>query len=361
MKINFIDLQAQYKAYKSEIDEAMQRIVDQCAFIQGKEVFDLEKNLADYTGAKHCISCSSGTDALILPLMALDIQPGDEIITTPFTFFATVEVISLMKARPVFIDIDEKTFNIDVSKIEEKITSKTKGIMPVGLYGQPSDMDEINSIAKKHNLFVIEDAAQSFGAQYKGKKSCNLADFGATSFFPAKPLGCYGDGGAVFTNDDDLGAKMRSMMNHGQGERYVHKYVGINARLDALQAAILNVKLKYYDIEISKRHEIGKKYTEMLSKKDVIVPFINNDRTTVWAQYSIRVKNRDEVIKKLSDKQIPTAIHYPIPLYRQEALKYLNEDSSKYPVSEIISKEIMSLPMSPFLTEEQQNYIVENI
>ncbi len=361
MKINFIDLKAQYKKYKEEINSSIQAILDQAAFIQGAEVKSIEENLSKYVGVNQTISCGSGTDALLLALMSIDIKPGDEVITTPFTFYATAETIALLKAKPVFIDIDKKTYNIDSSKIEAKITKKTKAIIPVGLFGQPADMDEINQIAKKHNLVVIEDAAQSFGAEYKGKKSCNLSTIACTSFFPAKPLGCYGDGGAVFTSDEDLGAKIRSMMNHGQGERYMHKYIGINGRLDAIQAAVLNVKLKYYDQEIKDRESIGNRYTDLLKSKDVITPFIKDDRTTVYAQYSIRVKNREEKMKQLNEKGIPVAIHYPMPLYKQEAFSYLNESEKNYPISELISKEIMSLPMSPFLTKEDQDYIVENI
>ena len=244
MKIPFIDLQAQYQAYKIEIDEAIQNVLSSSQYIMGPELKKLEDGLASYTGSKHAIACSSGTDALLIALMAMNIQPGDEVITTPFTFIATAEVVSLIGAIPVFVDVVPDTFNIDASKIEEKITAKTKAIIPVSLYGQTADMDEINTIASKYNLIVIEDGSQSFGATYKGKKSCNLSDFGCTSFFPSKPLGCYGDGGALFTNDDTLAEKSRMILAHGSRVRYQHEIIGINGRLDAIQAAVLNVKLK---------------------------------------------------------------------------------------------------------------------
>jgi UDP-2-acetamido-2-deoxy-ribo-hexuluronate aminotransferase len=260
-------------------------------------------------------------------------------------------------ATPVFVDIDEKTYNIDISQIEAKITDKTKAIMPVSLFGQIADMDAINEIAKKHNLKVIEDAAQSFGATYKGKKSCNLSDIGTTSFFPAKPLGCYGDGGAVFTNDDELASKMRIILNHGQTQRYVHSHVGINGRLDAIQAGVLNVKLKYFDEEIAQRQIVAKKYNENL--KDIIVPFVKEDNLSVWAQYCIRVKDRDAILKKCADKGVPTGVYYPIPLHLQEVFQYLGYKNGDFPITEKVSLDIMALPMSAFLTKEEQDYVIE--
>ena len=250
MKIPFIDLKTQYETYKEEINKEVLGVMESTQFILGPQVTKLEDGLANFTGAKHAISCSSGTDALVLALLALDVNPGDEIITTPFTFIATAEVIALLGAVPVFVDICDMNYNIDFTKIEEKITSKTKAIMPVSLYGQTSNMDKINEIANRHNLPVIEDGCQSFGAEFKGKKSCNLSTIGCTSFFPSKPLGCYGDGGALFCNDDALAEKIRSILNHGQGKRYEHKYIGINGRMDAMQAAILNVKLSHFEDEI---------------------------------------------------------------------------------------------------------------
>lgn len=361
-KIEFADLKAQYRAYKTEIDEKVLNIMSSAQFIMGKEVSDLEDNLSKYTGSKKAISLSSGTDALLVPLMALNIGAGDEVITTPFTFIATAEVIAMLGAKPVFVDIDETTYNIDTKKISEKITNKTKAIMPVSLYGQIADMDEINEIAGD-KIAVIEDACQSFGADYKGKKSCNLSLVGCTSFFPSKPLGCYGDGGAIFTNDEELAFKMESIRNHGQIKRYCHKYIGINGRLDAMQAAVLNVKMKYFDDEIKKRIEIGNRYTSLIKDNNinVITPNVLDDRNSVYAQYSIRVKDRDKVASSLNEKGIPTAVHYPIPLHLQECYSYLGEKEGSYPVAEKVAKEIMSLPMSAFLNNDDMDYIVDNL
>ena len=361
MKLPFIDLKAQYELYKDEINKEILEVLNSTQFILGPQVNKLEKNLANFTNSKHVIACSSGTDALLLALMALDIKAGDEVITTPFTFISTAEVIALTGATTVFTDIDEETYNLDPKLLEEKITSKTKAIIPVSLYGQPADMDEINKIAEKHNISVIEDGCQSFGATYKDKKSCNLSDIGCTSFFPSKPLGCYGDGGAVFTNDDTLAKKIRTLGNHGQEERYKHKYIGINGRLDALQAAILNVKMKYFEDEVAKREEIGKRYNELLKDSGVIPPSIKSDRSSVFAQYSIRYKDRADLASKLNQAGIPTAVHYPIALHEQEAFASLGYKSGDFPISEKISNEIMSLPMSPFLTTQQQDLVVNTI
>lgn len=361
MKINFIDLQAQYQEYKSEIDKEVSEVFASAGFIGGPKLDSFEKNIASYTGVKHAIGCSSGTDALLLALMALDIKAGDEVITTPFTFIATAEVIAFLGAKPVFVDIDEKTYNIDPSKIEDAVTANTKAIIPVSLYGQCANMDEINAIADRHNLTVIEDACQSFGAEYKGKKSCALSSIGCTSFFPSKPLGAYGDGGAIFTDNDELATKMRMLLNHGQNERYKHKYIGINGRLDAVQAAILDVKLRHFDKEVRLRQEIGQRYSLLLTDADVVTPHVKDDRTSVYAQYSIRVKDRAKMVAKLSEKSIPTAVHYPMPLHLQEAFVYLGYKEGDFPVSERVSSEIMSLPMSPYLTDEQQDFIVDAI
>jgi len=358
MKINFIDLQAQYQEYANEIDQEIKEVCSTAQFIGGVKLQSFEKNLAEYTGAAHAIGCSSGTDSLLLALMALDIKAGDEVITTPFTFIATAEVIAFLGAKSVFVDIDEQTYNIDPSKIEAVITSKTKAIMPVSLYGQCADMDAINALAKKHDIAVIEDAAQSFGAEYKGKKSCNLSTIGCTSFFPSKPLGAYGDGGAIFTNDDALAEKIRMLLNHGQNERYKHKYIGINGRLDAIQAAILDVKLKHFDKEVDARHKIGQRYSDMLFTCNVVTPYVKADRSSVYAQYSIRVKAREKVTAALSEQGIPTAVHYPMPLHLQEAFADLGYKAGDFPVSEKVSEEIMSLPMSPYLSEAQQDFIV---
>jgi len=362
MKIDFANLQYQHNLYKEEIEEAILRVVRDCNFIMGFQIEELERNLEKFTKAKYAISCSSGTDALLLAMMALDIQPDDEIITTPFTFFATAETIAFLKAKPVFVDIDEKTYNIDVSKIEEKITSKTKAIILVSLYGQPADIDEINQIAKKYNLKVIIDGAQSFGSIYNGVSDSALGDISCTSFFPAKPLGCYGDGGAVFTNDEKLAAKIKSLRLHGQSKRYHHQYIGIGGRLDTIQAAVLNVKLKYYKEDLRLRQEVASKYTKALeNRSNIILPYVSKKSISSWAQYSIRVKNRDELQNKLKEKGIPTAIHYPMPLHLQESFKYLNLKEGSFPIAEKISKEIISLPMNPYLTDEEIGYIVKNI
>ena len=361
MKINFIDLKAQYLEYQQEIDSEVLEVFASAQFIGGEKLNRLENSLAAYTGSKFAIGCSSGTDALLLSLMALNIGVGDEVITTPFTFIATAEVIAFLGAKAVFVDIDEATYNIDTTQIEDAITERTKAIMPVSLYGQCADMDAINEIAKKHSLPVIEDACQSFGATYNGKKSCNLSTIGCTSFFPSKPLGAYGDGGAIFTNDEEIATKIRMLLNHGQNERYKHKYIGINGRLDAVQAAILNVKLKHFDKEVQARDEIGSRYNDMLEDADVITPTVTEGNSSVFAQYSIRVKDREAMIEKLSAKEIPTAVHYPVPLHLQEAFANLGYNKGDFPVSEKVSTQIMSLPMSPYLTEIQQDFIIETI
>ena len=362
MSIDFANLHRQYLRYKEEIDYAIAKVLSHSRFIMGPEIQELEENLCNFTGAKNAITCSSGTDALLLAMMALDIKPGDEIITTPFTFIATAETIALLGAKPVFVDIDETIYNIDPNKIEEKITSKTKGIISVSLYGQPSDLDEISAIATKYNLFHIIDGAQSFGAIYKGQAEVHRCDIYTTSFFPAKPLGCYGDGGAVLTNNDELAEKMRMLRIHGQNKRYSHKYIGLGARLDTLQAAILNVKLKHYKEDFAKRNEVAKIYTKLLQNKaNIILPTIKSDRTTPWAQYSIRIKNRDEVQTKLKEAGIPTAVHYPKPLHLQECFAYLGYKEGDFPIAEKISQEIMSLPMNIDLNEKEINYIVEQI
>lgn len=360
MTIDFANLQKHYLLYKDEIDTAVHAVMDKCNFIMGEEVAQLESTLAAYVGVKHAITCSSGTDALQLSLMAIDIAPGDEVITTPFTFIATAEMIAHLGAVPVFVDIDEATYNIDPSKIEDKITPKTKAIIPVSLYGQTADMDAINAVASKHGLIVIEDAAQSFGATYKGKKSCALSDIGCTSFFPAKPLGCFGDGGAVFTDDDALADKIRSLRIHGQIKRYHHRYIGIGGRLDTIQAAVLNVKLKHYQKDLTLRQEVARKYDVMLSGKRPI-PFIAPERTSAYAQYSIRVQERNALQEELKKAGIPTAVHYPMPLHLQECFAYLGYKQGDFPVSETVANEIMSLPMNPFLSDDEIAYICGNI
>jgi UDP-2-acetamido-2-deoxy-ribo-hexuluronate aminotransferase len=357
MKIDFANLQYQYQLYKSEIDGAIQSVLNKSNYIMGEEISQLEIGLEEFTGANHAITCSNGTDALLLAMMALNIKPGDEIITPPFTFIATAETIAFMGAKPVFADIDERTYNINPSKIEEKITSKTKAIMPVSLFGQPADIDSIQEIANNHNLKVIIDGAQSFGSTYKGKTDSNLSDISTTSFFPAKPLGCYGDGGAVFTNNTELAEKIKQLRVHGQNKRYQHKYIGMGGRLDTIQAAILMTKLKYYDNELMLRQKVAEQYTRALANTEIILPFIENYNSSVWAQYSIRIKNRDEIKISLQEKGIPAAIHYPTPLHLQECFKYLGHSAGDFPVSELVSNEILSLPMNAFLLDEEISHI----
>lgn len=360
--MDFIDLKAQYRLYKEEIDRKIQNNLDNATFINGKDVAELENKLAEYVGVKYAIGCSSGTDALWIPLLAYGLKPGDEVITTPFTFAATIEVICICGAKPVFVDIDERTYNIDVNQIEKKITPRTKGIIPVSLYGQAADMDKINEIAKKHNLFVIEDACQSFGAVYKGKKSCALSDVGATSFFPSKPLGCYGDGGMIFTNNKELADKMRSIGNHGQQGRYNHVYLGLNFRLDTIQAGIMLAKFNHFDKECNDRHRIGARYSELLKGSGVVAPYMADYTTRcVYAQYSIMVENRDAVMTNLSAKGIPTATHYPVPMHLQPGYKYLEYKKGDFSVSEKVGNKILSLPMHPFLKEEDLVFVAKAV
>lgn len=438
MKIDFANLRKQYGRYKTEIDEAIATVLSHGKYIMGPEIGELERGLEAFTGAAHAIGCSSGTDALLLAMMALEIGPGDEVITTPFTFIATAETIALLGARPVFVDIDETTYNIDPSKIEAAITDRTKAIIPVSLYGQPCDLDEIRTVIDKgegrrekgegverdvgtpsafnlrpsSSIKIIIDGAQSFGATYKGKAEVHWCDIYTTSFFPAKPLGCFGDGGAVLTNDDSLAEKMRMLRVHGQDRRYHHKYIGLGARLDTIQAAVLNVKLKHYPEDLAKRQEVARKYSELFSESEsgsdsesdgnssidvsattgschLVLPKVKSDRTSVWAQYSIRVVGesdsgnesgsgsgtnwRDILRENLSNPKtntptatttptkIPTAIHYPLPLHLQECFGYLGYREGDFPVAERISREIMSLPMNPDLMEEEIRYITEKV
>ncbi len=360
MNIDFANLQFQYQKYKADIDANIQAVLNKSNYIMGEEVHELERALEEFTGVKHAITCSSGTDALLLAMMALDIQPGDEIITTPFTFIATAETIALMKANPVFVDIEPDTFNIDANLIEAAITNKTKAIMPVSLYGQPADMDIIQAIAEKHNLKVIIDGAQSFGATYHGKTDSNLGDISTTSFFPAKPLGCYGDGGAVFTNNSEYAEKIKMMRVHGQNKRYHHKYIGMGGRLDTIQAAVLLAKLPHYSQELEARQQVAQCYTNALSNS-LQTPIIKSNRSSAWAQYTVRVDKRKNIQEKLKDSGILTAIHYPMPLYLQECFKYLNYKQGDFPISEKASNEVMSLPMNSYLGDDEIAYIIEKL
>lgn len=359
-KIEFIDLKTQYKALKASIDARIQRVLDHGQYIMGPEVRELETRLEEYTGAKHCITVASGTEALLVSLMALGIKPGDEVITTPFTFVATAEVIVLLGAIPVFVDIEPDTGNIDASKIEAAITPRTRAIMPVSLYGQPANMDEINAIAACHgNIPVIEDAAQSFGAEYKGKKSCNLSTIGCTSFFPSKPLGCYGDGGAIFTSDDALAQACREIRVHGQSKRYVHTRVGVGGRMDTLQCAVLLGKLERFDWEVSRRLEIGASYNAMFDGKVQAIAQ-RPGRTSVFAQYTVIVDDREGIQRALLESGIPTAVHYPVPLHRQEAYQAVSRVSG-LDNAERMAARVMSLPMSSDLSEAHQRAVVETL
>ena len=349
--MNFIDLEQQQNRIKKQIDTNIAKVLAHGRYIMGPEVSELEEQMADYVGVKYCIGVSSGTDALLIAMMALEIGPGDEVITTPFTFIATSEMIKLLGAKPVFVDIDPQTYNIDPAKISSAITNNTKLILPVSLYGQCADMDAINTIAKQHNLPVLEDGAQSFGATYKGRKSCNLSTVGCTSFFPSKPLGCYGDGGAIFTNDDVLAKVMREIRVHGQDKRYSHPRLGINGRLDTIQAAVLLAKFEIFPDEVMQRDRVGRQYTASINamQSTIVAPQIRSNCTTVYAQYSIMANNREQLIAKLNKMNIPTAVHYPVPLHLQPPF-YNNQ--LNLPVVEDVATKIVSLPMHPYLSTE---------
>lgn len=358
-KLDFIDLKSQYAALREDINSRIQRVLDHGQYIMGPEVRALEASLAERTGAAHCITVSSGTEALLISLMALDLRPGDEVITTPFTFAATAEAIVLAGARPVFVDIESDTCNIDVSLIERRITERTRAIMPVSLYGQTADMDEINAIAARHGLAVIEDAAQSFGATYKGRHSCNLSTFGCTSFFPSKPLGCYGDGGAIFTNDDVLAHACREIRVHGQSARYTHTRLGVGGRMDTLQCAVVLGKLERFDWEIEKRNALAERYRQRLSELPRVgLLSIRPDRDCVWAQFTVFVENRQAVQDALAARGVPTAVHYPRPLHQQPAYAaYAAPDEC--PQSAFVAKRVMSLPMSADLSVPQMDRVID--
>lgn len=359
--MEFIDLKTQYQRLKPQIDAAIQRVLDHGQYIMGPEVKELEDKLAAFTGAKHCITCASGTEALLMSLMALGIGPGDEIVTTPFTFVATAEVIVLLGAKPVFVDVEPDTGNINADLIEAAITPRTKAIMPVSLYGQTADMDAINAIAAKYgHLPVIEDAAQSFGATYKGRQSCNLSTIGCTSFFPSKPLGCYGDGGAIFTNDDAQAQAMREIRVHGQSQRYVHTRVGVGGRMDTMQCAIVLAKLERFEWEVQQRHEIGQRYNQLLDQAGIARIKQRPERTSVFAQYTVMVPNREALQKRLAEAGISTAVHYPVPLSEQPAYKHLCCPDCT-PVAQQLAKRVMSLPMSAELNQATQDVIIRSL
>ncbi len=358
--MQFNDLREQYTKITADVSARMNAVLEHGQYILGPEVKELEEKLAKYVGVKHCIGVANGTDALMIAMMALGIQPGDEVITSPFTFIANAETIVILGATPVFVDINPDTYNIDAAKIEAAITTKTKCIIPVSLYGQCPDMDAINAIAQKYQLPVIEDAAQSFGATYKGKKSCNLSTISCTSFFPSKPLGCYGDGGACFTNDDNLALAMRQIRIHGQEKRYRHHILGVNSRLDTLQAAVLLVKLNIFDQEVENRKQIGKRYDDLLDKHVKTIR-VAPDNTCVYAQYTIEVNHRDRVIEHLKQAGIPTAVHYPLPLNLQPVFAKVKTPPEGFPAAENAANRVMSLPMHPYLSHEDQDKIVKHL
>jgi UDP-2-acetamido-2-deoxy-ribo-hexuluronate aminotransferase len=368
--MEFVDLKAQYRHLQPSVDERIRRVLEHQRFILGPEVAELEERLAARVGAKYCISCASGTDALLLALMALGIgtasggDAADEVITSPFTFFATGEMITLAGARPIFIDIEPLSYNLDPAKIEAAITPRTRAILPVSLYGQPAEMDAINAIAHARGLAVIEDAAQSFGALYRGRHSGNLSTIGCTSFFPSKPLGCYGDGGACFTSDDALAAAMEELRNHGQQGRYRHTRIGINGRLDTLQAAVLLAKLDVFDEELTARAEIADRYNALL-QHSVRTPHIGPERTSAWAQYTIEVADRESIETHLRGAGIPTAVHYPTPLHRQPVYAALARENKwapgTFPIAEAAADRVLSLPMHPYLKPPQIEEVAEAV
>lgn len=358
--MEFIDIKAQYQLYKKEIDQAIHEVLDSGNFILGEQVSLLEQKLAAYAGVKHCITAASGTDTLLMALMALGVGYGDEVITTPFTFFSTAEVISLLGAKPVFVDIEPEYYNIDVSKIEEAITKKTKAVMPVSLFGQMPDFREINAVAERYGLPVIEDAAQSFGATQWGKVSCGVSTIGSTSFYPAKPLGCYGDGGALFTDDDVLADKLFALRNHGSRKRHYYPMIGINGRFDTIQAAVLLAKFSHYPSEVAARNRLGARYSELLA--DVCkTPKVQEGNTHVYAQYTIRVPDRDQFADRLKAKGIPTSIYYPVCLHEQPVYADLGYPKGSFPVAEQAAREVISLPMHPWLTEEDLGQVADAV
>ncbi len=373
MSIPFIDLKTQYNLNKPDLDQAIAKVLEHGQYIMGPEVFELERQLADYVGVDHCVSCSSGTDALLMPLMAQGIGPGDVVFTTPFTFVATAEVISLLGATPVFVDVDAATFNMDVVHLRQQIEEtlkkgelKPKVIMPVDLFGLPAEYTEIKRIAEEYGLWVLEDVAQAFGAEYKGEKTCGLTEVGATSFFPAKPLGCYGDGGAVFTNDAELHEKLVSIRVHGQattGDKYDNVRLGLTARMDSIQAAVLLQKLKSYDDELIARNRVAEAYRKKLSGI-LQTPEVPQQSTSVWAQYTVLAESdehRTQLRQKLNEQGIPTAVYYPIPLHLATAYQYLGYERGDFPVSENLSQRVFSLPMHPFLDDEVVQQIADAI
>ena len=354
-EVRFIDLEAQQDRIRMDLEEGIHRVLHHGRYVMGEEIVRLETQLAEMSGTAHCICVSSGTDALLAALMAIEIKPGDEVITSPFTFFATAEMIALLGGVPIYVDIDPETFNLDPGRIEAAINPRTRAIMPVSLYGQCAEMDEINIIARRHALPVIEDAAQSFGASFHGRRSCALSDLACTSFFPAKPLGAYGDGGACFTQDASLADRLRQIRDHGQESRYHHTVLGINGRMDTIQAAVLTAKLKIFPDEIVARQGVADRYAELLAgladEGSITLPVVRSHNSSAWAQYTIRVADRDEIRQRLAEQGIPSAVHYPVPLYDQPALA---QSGQNCPESDRAAREVLSLPMHPYLDDAAQ-------
>ena len=382
--MEFIDLKAQQQqllskgiSLREDIDQKIKAVLDHGKYVLGSEVAELEEKLAKFVGSNYCIGVSSGTDALLISLMALGIKQGDEVITTPFSFFSTVETILLLKAKPVFVDIDKFTYNIDPNLIERAISPKTKAIIAVSLYGQPANFKEINKIGRTHNIAIIEDGAQSFGSSHHELRSCGLSTIGITSFFPSKPLGCYGDGGACFTNDEELAKNIREISIHGQNKRYSHNQIGLNGRLDTIQAAILLAKLDLFEGEVESRINIGARYTTKLKEKGFkTTPFISKENKSVYAQYTIQVNDRDKVIEKMKKRGIPTSVHYPSLIPEQNALKSLNSNknfflkhiftTNSYKIFDIknakkVARKVLSLPMHPYLNEDNQDLVINSL
>lgn len=388
--IPLLDLRKQYETIETEINDKVQKVFSSAQYIMGEEVGLLEKKMEEYIGCKHAITCANGTDALVLSLHALNIKEGDEVITSPFTFFATAEAISRVGAKPIFVDIRKDTYNMDSTRIEEKITKKTKAILPVHIFGQPANMDEIMEIADRHNLYVIEDACQAIGAEYKGKKVGNIGTIGCFSFFPTKNLGAFGDGGMITTNDDTLAALIKALRVHGSGtlgrkaynlinnikekeqddigdqtiydsSKYYNYFIGYNSRLDNVQAAILNVKLKYLDLWNAKRKELAQYYTEKLKHTTLITPTIHQDVNSVFHLYILQSENRDELVQYLKERGIATGIYYPIPLHLQQVYKNLRYQKGELSISEYLSNRTFAIPLYPELTKEEQDYVIKII
>jgi UDP-2-acetamido-2-deoxy-ribo-hexuluronate aminotransferase len=354
--MNFIDLAAQQARIRPQLEARMARVLAHGQYILGPEVAELEERLARFTRTKHCITCANGTDALQIAQMVLGIGPGDEVISPGFTYIATAETVAQLGARPVYVDISPRTYTLDAAQLEAAISPRTKAIIAVSLYGQCADFDAINAIAQRHHLPVIEDAAQSFGALSSGRRSCSLSTIACTSFFPSKPLGCYGDGGALFTDDGTLAEALRQVARHGQDRRYHHVRVGVNSRLDTLQAAVLLAKLDIFDDEVERRQRIARTYDGLLAQAGIATaPYIAAGNVSVYAQYTIRTDARDAVGEALRLAGIPTAVHYPIPLNRQPAVA---DEHANLPVGDQMAAEVLSLPMHPYLTEESQSAIV---